>query len=236
MRVDKFFSSMGKLTRSDCQKAVKAGRITVNGQKITKADFKVDPISDIVCLDGEMISYKKYVYVVMNKPQGVVSATEDLRDKTLIDLLPTELRGRGLFPCGRLDKDTMGLVIMTDDGVSAHRALSPKKHVEKKYLFKTADPYSDEDAFEIEKGLRLKDGYITKPCKIERIDALSGYITLTEGKYHEIKRLFGARGNKIESLERISFGGISLKGLALGEWRFMTEEEEKIFTKNTEAT
>ena len=231
MRVDKFFSSMGKLTRSECLKAVKCGQVTVNGQVIKKADFKVDPDNDIICLSGEQIKYKKFIYIIMNKPQGVVSATQDLRDKTLIDLLPPEMKKLDLFPCGRLDKDTLGLVILTNDGASAHHALSPKSHAEKKYLFKTADPFSDDDVAAIEGGILLKDGYKTKPCKIIRTSDSSGEITLTEGKYHEIKRMFGARGNKIIYLERISFKGITLGDLQVGNWRYLTDDEERLFTE-----
>lgn len=136
-----------------------------------------------------------------------------------------------MFPCGRLDKDTTGLVVLTNDGVSAHNALSPKKHVEKKYYFETADEYSDGDVAAITAGITLKDGYATRPCKIERLTNSSGYIYLTEGKYHEIKRLFGARGNKIVGLERIAFGSLTLGDLKKGEWRFMTESEIKEFTQ-----
>ena len=136
-----------------------------------------------------------------------------------------------MFPVGRLDKDTTGLVILTNDGISAHNALSPKHHVEKKYKFETADPYNDEDIAAIQNGITLADGYTTKPCKIERIDSNNGYIILTEGKYHEIKRLFGARSNKIISLQRISFSDIVLGDLPLGSYVHLTEEEENIFIK-----
>ena len=167
----------------------------------------------------------------MNKPQGVVSATEDRDQKTVLDLLPEDLLKFDLFPCGRLDKDTTGLVILTNDGISAHNALSPKKHVEKKYLFETAEPYSDADVTAIESGITLKDGYSTKPCKIERISETEGYIYLTEGKYHEIKRLFGARSNKITKLRRIGFGNLEIGDLPEGSWRYLTEEEISEFTK-----
>ena len=168
---------------------------------------------------------------MLNKPDGYVCSTDDPRDKTVLELLPEQLRKVGLFPCGRLDKDTVGLVILTSDGKSAHRALSPSKHVEKKYLFVVADEYSDEDVTAIEHGLILANGETTKPCKINRIDEKSGYITLTEGKYHEIKRLFGARKNRITFLKRVSFGGITLSDLPRGEWRYLTPEEELLFIK-----
>ncbi|MBQ7226879.1 MAG: rRNA pseudouridine synthase [Clostridia bacterium] len=229
MRLDKFFSEQKILSRREVGEKVRKGCIAVNGKVATKSDVSIDEKRDVVTLDGEVVEYKKYVYVLLNKPSGYVSSTEDPRDKTVLELLPDNLQRLKLFPCGRLDKDTVGLVILTNDGVSAHNALSPKRHVEKKYFFKVADEYSDEDSFAIESGITLADGYATKPCKIERIDNNSGYITLTEGKYHEIKRLFGARGNKIVFLKRISFSSIVLGDLPEGEWRFLTEEEEKIF-------
>lgn len=230
MRIDKFFSEIGKFTRKECAEKLKRGLISVNGEIVKKGEFKVNPDVDVVCYNGEAVTYKKYVYILVNKPTGVVSATEDGRDKTVVDLLPPEMKRLNLFPCGRLDKDTVGLVILTNDGQSAHNALSPKRHVEKKYFFTVADEYTSSDVKAIENGLTLADGYTTKPCKIEPIDKNSGYITLTEGKYHEIKRLFGARGNKITFLERISFSKITLGDLPRGEWRYLTEEEEKIFT------
>lgn len=230
MRLDNFFSSQKILSRKECDVYLKKGLITVNGETIRKGDFKIDPEKDEISLEGKPISYNKFIYIVINKPEGVVSATEDGRDKTVIDLLPETLRKFDLFPCGRLDKDTTGLIVLTNDGVSAHNALSPKRHVEKKYYFATADDYSDDDISAITAGITLKDGYTTKPCKIDRISEKSGYIYLTEGKYHEIKRLFGSRGNKIIELERVAFGSLTLGELKPSEWRFMTDEEISAFT------
>ncbi len=232
MRLDKFFSEQKILTRKEVSDCVKKGLISVNGEIVKKNDFKIDEYKDQVCFRGQIILYKKYTYIMLNKPSGYVSSTEDNRDKTVIDLLPPNLQKLELFPCGRLDKDTVGLVILTNDGISAHNALSPKHHVQKKYYFTTADSYSDDDISAIERGITLADGYTTKPCTIERVDSDKGYIILTEGKYHEIKRLFGARGNKITFLQRVSFSKIELGDLLLGEWRFLTEEEENIFTNN----
>lgn len=231
MRLDKFFSQTGTLTRSQAQKQLKLGKVTVNGETIKKADYKVDPEKDEIRYNEDKIVYRRFVYIMMNKPRGVVSATEDRDQKTVLDLLPEDLLKFDLFPCGRLDKDTTGLVVLTNDGISAHNALSPKKHVEKKYSFETADTYSDADVTAIESGITLKDGYSTKPCKIERISETEGYIYLTEGKYHEIKRLFGARSNKITKLERIGFGKLEIGDLPEGDWRYLTEEEISWFTK-----
>ncbi len=233
MRLDKYFSSQKILSRSECSEYLKKGRIAVNGEIVKKGDLKIDPEKDEITLDEKPIKYEKYVYILLNKPFGVVSSTEDGRDKTVIDLLPESLQKRNLFPCGRLDKDTVGLVVITDDGESAHAALSPKRHVEKEYYFETADEYDEEDRKAIENGLTLRDGYTTKPCKIERKSEKSGVITLTEGKYHEIKRLFGARSNKITFLRRDSFAGIRIGDLASGEWRYMTDEEVKKFVCQT---
>lgn len=231
MRLDKFFSQTGTLTRSQVQKQLKLGKVTVNGETIKKADYKVDPDKDEIRYNENKIVYRRFVYIMMNKPRGVVSATEDRDQKTVLDLLPEDLLKFDLFPCGRLDKDTTGLVVLTNDGISAHNALSPKKHVEKKYSFETADAYSDADVTAIESGITLKDGYSTKPCKIERISETEGYIYLTEGKYHEIKRLFGARSNKITKLGRIGFGKLEIGDLPEGDWRYLTEEEISWFTK-----
>lgn len=231
MRLDKFFSQTGTLTRSQAQKQLKLGKVTVNGETIKKADYKVDPDKDEIRYNDDKIVYRRFVYIMMNKPRGVVSATEDRDQKTVLDLLPEDLLKFDLFPCGRLDKDTTGLVVLTNDGISAHNALSPKKHVEKKYRFETADAYSDADVTAIESGITLKDGYSTKPCKIERISETEGYIYLTEGKYHEIKRLFGARSNKITKLGRIGFGKLEIGDLPEGDWRYLTEEEISWFTK-----
>lgn len=231
MRLDKFFSQTGTLTRSQAQKQLKLGKVTVNGETIKKADYKVDPDKDEIRYNDDKIVYRRFVYIMMNKPRGVVSATEDRDQKTVLDLLPEDLLKFDLFPCGRLDKDTTGLVVLTNDGISAHNALSPKKHVEKKYSFETAYTYSDADVTAIESGITLKDGYSTKPCKIERISETEGYIYLTEGKYHEIKRLFGARSNKITKLRRIGFGKLEIGDLAEGAWRYLTEEEISWFTK-----
>ena len=231
-RLDKAFSSCKLYTRSEIAKIIKQRRLTVNGELVVKPDFKIDLSRDKVCVDGERVEFKKYAYIMLNKPYGVVSSTDDGRDKTVIDVLPESFKSEGLFPVGRLDKDTVGLVILTDDGLSAHKRLSPKTHAEKVYYFETADGVLEETAKEIEKGVLLKDGYLTKPCKVKLLSKTSGEITLTEGKYHEIKRIFGAKGNKITYLKRIEFAGIKLdESLSEGECRYLTESEEELFVK-----
>lgn len=231
MRLDKYISNNSTLSRSQAVKEIKQANVTVNGKIILDGDYKVDENKDDILLNGERISYQKYLYIMLNKPEGVVSATEDTKQKTVIDLLPQEYKKFNLFPCGRLDKDTLGLVILTNDGHGAHRLLSPKNHVEKTYVYKCADPLSENNKQLIENGICLKDGYITKPCKIKTESSTCGTITLHEGKYHEIKRMFGAVGNKIIYLERISFGDIILdKNLKRGEYRFLTPQECNQFT------
>ena len=227
MRIDKFLSNMGIASRTESSKAARQGGILVNGVAVKKADVHIDPEKDMITYCGRKIEYRKYTYILMNKPDGVVSATEDGRDRTVIDLLPEELQRLNLFPCGRLDKHTLGLVMLTDDGDLAHRLLSPKHHVKKKYRFESKFPLSDEEIEYLEKGAILEDGYVTKPSRIELFeDKRSGYITLTEGKYHQIKRMLESVNNKITYLERITFGPLALdEKLARGEWRFLTQNE-----------
>ena len=229
MRIDKFLSNMGIASRTESSKAARAGQISVNGIPVNRADCHIDPDKDIVVFCGREISYRKYTYILMNKPDGVVSATEDGRDRTVIDLLPDELRRLSLFPCGRLDKHTLGLVLLTDNGDLAHRLLSPRHHVKKSYRFGSRSELSESDVKYLEAGATLEDGYVTKPSEIELYsDRRSGIITLTEGKYHQIKRMLEAVGNKIIYLERITFGPLSLgEELGRGEWRYLTEEEIK---------
>lgn len=228
MRIDKLLSVSGAASRSESGRAARAGRITVNGVAVRDAAANVDPQSDVVCLDGERIVYSEFVYVMLNKPEGYVSATEDGRDPTVLELLPEINHRRGLFPCGRLDKNTVGLMLITDDGALAHKLLSPRRHVEKLYRFKCRDAVNEEDRAALENGLRLADGYVTKPASVTLdADRMSGTIMLHEGKYHQIKRMFGAvNDNRIVYLERVAFGPLTLDStLARGEWRYLSEDE-----------
>lgn len=220
---------MGIASRSESSRAARLGQILVNGVSVRNADAHIDPEVDEVVFCGRTVSYRKYTYILMNKPDGVVSATEDGRDKTVLDLLPEELRKLNLFPCGRLDKHTLGLVLLTDNGELSHRLLSPKRHVRKTYRFESKFEMNDTDKEYLEKGATLEDGYVTKPSEIELFeDRKSGKITLTEGKYHQIKRMLESVNNKITYLERISFGPLSLDvDLERGEWRYLTQEEIK---------
>lgn len=228
IRLDKFFTETATLSRREAVLEIKRGKVLVDGVIITDPSKKIDEERAEVVYNGQRVAYQKYVYIMLNKPEGVVSATEDTKQKTVLDLLPEKYKKLGLFPCGRLDKDTLGLVMLTNDGDTAHKLLSPKSHVEKTYKYKCADPLTSENKNKIENGLELRDGYVTKPCKIKMISELEGEITLTEGKYHEIKRLFGAVGNKITFLERITFGSLVLESnLKRGQWRELNMAEIK---------
>ncbi len=228
MRIDKLLSVTGRATRSEASRAARDGRITVNGIAERSAARNIDPDLDIVALDGINIEYSEHIYIMLNKPEGYVSATEDGRDPTVLELIQPEECRRGIFPCGRLDKNTLGLMLLTDDGELAHKLLAPKSHVEKTYFFKCKDPLSEEDRVSLESGLRLADGYMTKPAQLKVFDdRKSGEITLYEGKYHQIKRMFGAvNDNRITYLERISFGPLALDvSLKRGSWRYLTSDE-----------
>ncbi len=228
MRLDKFLSVCAVATRSESKRAVRAGEVFVNGAAARGADMSVDPESDVVTFRGSRVVYRKYTYIMLNKPEGYVSATDDPKERTVLDLLPPELKRLGLFPCGRLDKNTLGLILLTDNGELAHRILAPKNHVEKKYRFRSKFPLDVADAERFEAGVTLDDGYVTKPAGIELCgEGDEGIITLHEGKYHQIKRMLDSLGNKITYLERISFANLTLdeRDLARGAWRYLTEAE-----------
>ena len=229
MRLDKFLSVSAVATRTQAGKAARAGQITVNGVPVKKADVQINPERDRVVYCGAEVFYKQYHYVLLNKPDGYVSATEDGRDPTVLELLPPPYAAFGLFPCGRLDKHTLGLMLLTDNGEVAHRLLSPRRHVAKRYAFRCKFPLTKEECERFREGLVLEDGYETKPADIElNEDAHSGIITLVEGKYHQIKRMLEALHNQITYLERISFGPLSLPGdLERGAWRELTPAEEE---------
>ena len=227
MRLDKFLVSTGKLSRSEAGRAARAGRITVNAIPVKKADVAIDPDADAVALDGELLTYRRYTYILLNKPDGYVSATEDGRDPTVVTLLPDELQRIGLFPCGRLDKHTLGLMLLTNDGPLSHRLLSPRHHVSKKYFYTSKFPLTPEEIATLQDGVTLEDGYVTLPAIIEQREGeAQGYITLTEGKYHQIKRMFEAVHNKILTLERVTFSFLTLDGVPnRGDWRYLAEDE-----------
>ena len=226
MRLDKLLSECGIATRSESGRAARAGKITVNGIPVRRADEKVDPERDRVVFGGVPVVYRRFVYLMLNKPDGYVSATEDAHgDPVVTDLVPAEYRKMGIFPCGRLDKHTLGLMLLTNDGVLSHRLLAPKSHVTKSYGFRVKFPLSDADIAALEAGVDI-GGYTTKPCRVTLQAETSGTIAITEGKYHQIKLMMEAVHNQITYLERLTFGTLSLDpSLARGEWRELTAEE-----------
>ena len=228
MRLDKFLSVTGTCSRTDAKRAVRAKGVSINGYVAKSSDVQIDEERDEITYLGRVIVYRKFNYIMLNKPEGVVSATEDGRERTVLDLLPSGVRNDRMFPCGRLDKNTLGLMLITDNGELAHKLLAPKSHVDKKYRFKSRDAIDSKDAKRFEGGLTLEDGYVTLPAKIELdADRMGGVITLREGKYHQIKRMLEALDNKITYLERISFGPLTLDStLERGEWRYLSEEEQ----------
>ena len=234
MRIDKLLSTMGLATRTEAAKAAKSGQIKLNGNVVTRSDTKFDPDNDIIEYMGKTVDYKKYIYVMLNKPTGYVSSTDGKDGQTVVSLLPEDLQKRGLFPCGRLDKDTLGLMILTNDGSTAHYLLSPKRHVSKIYYVKSEFPVTQKDVEMLEHGVTLDHGDIALPAKVEQKSENELYITIVEGMYHQIKRMLEAVNNKVIYLERVEFGTIPLdRSLKRGEWRYLTQEEIDVLIKQT---
>ena len=223
MRLDKALADMGIGTRNEIRKACRACRITVNGDIVKDPSMHINPEEDLISLDEEPILYQKVVYYMLNKPKGVVSSTSD-RDTTVLDLIDCTVKG--LFPAGRLDKDTEGLLLITNDGPLAHQLLSPKHHCEKEYLVLTRDAITDSQCEAIRKGVKLGKGEVSRPAEITVISEKECSLILTEGKYHEIKRMFQALGNEVTGLKRIRMKDLILdETLKPGEYRALTEEE-----------
>ena len=233
MRIDKLLSELGIASRKDAARAAKSGGVVVDGVPVKDVSKHIDPEKSRVVYLGREVVYQRYTYVMLNKPEGYVSATDDKSLPYVTELLPEELRRRELFPVGRLDRDTVGLMILTNNGVLAHSLLSPKHHVKKEYYFTAAEPLDANAEREFAEGITLADGYECKSAELYLADnRMEGRIVLTEGKYHQIKRMIASRDNRVTSLERISFGGILLDpSLSRGEWRYLTEEEIMLLEK-----
>lgn len=227
MRIDKLLSELGIASRKEAARVAKSGGVVVDGKPVKDLSTHIDPEKSSVVYLGREINYQKYTYVMLNKPTGYVSATDDKSLPYVTELLPEELRRRELFPVGRLDRDTTGLMILTNNGQLAHSLLSPKHHVEKEYFFTAAEPLDADAERDFREGITLADGYECKSAELYLAEnRREGRIVLTEGKYHQIKRMIASRDNRVTSLERISFGGILLDtALARGEWRYLTKEE-----------
>ena len=227
VRLDKFLVEAGVATRSEATKLARAGLVLVNGKAERRCASHIDPTVDTVTVKGQEVIYREFTYVMLNKPEGYVSATEDEKLPTVLELLPEELQRIGLFPCGRLDRNTLGLMILTNNGPLSHKILAPKSHVSKVYYFKAEDNITDEDVERLQSGVDI-GGYVTAPCEVELVNSKEGYITLHEGKYHQIKLMLKAVCNKIIYLERVKFGPVALDTtLQRGEWRYLTDEEQK---------
>ena len=225
IRLDKFLCEMEIGTRSQVKDFIKKGMVSVNGEIIKKADFKFDENSAKVCVKEKELSYQKFYYYMLNKPAGVVSATIDHHDKTVLDLLK-EAPGKDLFPVGRLDKDTEGLLLLTNDGELSHNLLSPKKHVDKTYLVEAAETVTVEMIGQLEQGVDIGEEKRTLPAKVKLLEDKKIELTITEGKFHQVKRMLKAVGNEVVYLKRLSMGSLILdSSLTLGEYRSLTEEE-----------
>lgn len=234
-RLDKLLSSTGRWSRREVRQLVKEGRVLVDGLPAAGPEQKLDPSLSRVLVDGEALSIRKHTYIMLHKPAGVLSATEDPRQKTVLDLLPPELRRQGLFPAGRLDKDSEGLLLLTNDGALAHRLLSPKRHVDKVYYIRTDRPLSPEDAEAFAAGVVLADGTACLPAKLALLGGGDeALVTLHEGKFHQIKRMIASRGAAVCRLKRLSMGTLVLdERLSPGEFRPLTGEEVSKLGGNT---
>lgn len=232
MRLDKFLANSGIGTRKEVKDILKNKKISVNDIFVKDGKIQIDEEKDIVKYEDKIIYYKPFVYIMMNKPAGVISATEDNHHKTVIDLLNNEYGTYDVFPVGRLDIDTEGLLLLTNDGVLSHNLLSPKKHVDKKYYVKIANSLSGDDIKMLENGIKLEENFVTKKAKVEIIYNNSeknenlAYIIISEGKFHQVKRMFKAVNNEVLYLKRVKMGSLLLdEKLKLGEYRELTEEE-----------
>lgn len=228
-RLDKILASQNLGSRKEVGALIRAGRAAVNGAAVKNPAQKADPQKDEIAVDGRSLRYKEHLYLMMNKPAGVISASRDRHAETVADLLPPEFRRRGIFPAGRLDRDTRGLLLLTDDGGFAHRMLSPKSHVTKWYEAVLSSPVSKEDILSFRRGLPLPDGTVCLPAELsalragEHPAALAG---VREGKFHQVKRMFAARNHRVLSLRRVRIGGLALDpGLPEGASRELAAEE-----------
>ena len=235
MRLDKFISTTTTLSRAEAKKIIKKG-ILINDILIKSPDYKVDEFNDQVIVNGNRLVYQKYVYIMMNKPKDTVSATEDAIERTVVDILRDEDRIYKVFPVGRLDKDTEGLMLLTNDGELAHKLISPKKDVEKKYYVEVSGELKNEHLKIIKEGVILEDGYRCKPARLEILDSSEGNskanIFITEGKFHQVKRMMKSLGATVTYLKRLSIGSLKLdENLKLGEYRYLTDDELNKLTK-----
>ena len=228
-RLDKIISATGKKSRREVKLLVKQGRILVDGVPASAPEMKVDPAVSEILLDGENIGYQRFTYIMLHKPAGVLSAVEDKRQKTVLDLLPEELQRRNLSPVGRLDKDTEGLLLLTNDGELTHRLLSPRHHVDKVYYARVDGRLEEADCAAFAAGITLGDGLECMPAGLEILSDSEALVTLQEGKFHQVKRMLAFCGKPVVYLKRLSMGPLRLdESLQPGDFRHLTEDEEKM--------
>ncbi len=231
LRLDKIISDCGYGSRKQVREMIKDGRVYVNGRCVSLPASTCCTESDIIELDGEKLNWNKFIYIMLNKPAGVVSATEDERDATVLSLLDERTQRMRVFPVGRLDKDTEGLLLLTNDGGFAHRVMSPKSDITKVYYAELAKPFTDKDILAFKNGICLGNGEVCLPASVEPLGGCSAYIRIAEGKYHQVKRMAAACGNKVLYLKRISIGKLELDtNLKQGESKLLSEKDiEKVF-------
>ncbi|EQF27502.1 pseudouridine synthase family protein [Clostridioides difficile CD160] len=231
-RIDKILSNLGYGSRSEIKKYCKQGSVVVNGSEVSNPGTQVDTENDEILFNGEEVVYREYIYLMMNKPDGYISATTDKYDPTVLDLIDLSYLAFEPFPVGRLDKDTEGLLVLTNDGKLSHRVLSPKKHVPKTYYAKIDGVVTEEDVEAFVEGVVLDDGYKTMPSQLNILksdDESEIELTIHEGKFHQVKRMFESVGKKVVYLKRLSMGNLKLdESLELGEYRELTDEEVKM--------
>lgn len=232
-RIDKVIASQGKMSRKDVHRLIWSGKVYADGKPVKKIDQKIDPEKMLITVDGEVLNYKKYVYIMLNKPKGCVSASTDSAQKTVVDLIPDELQRDGLAPVGRLDKDTTGLLIITDDGDFSHRVTSPRKKIFKKYIAMLDLSPTEEELDILRNGVEIDGGEKCQPCIAELTDSENHIveISICEGKYHQVKRMAAAIGKKVLSLKRVSIDALELDtALSEGKCRELTKQEIELFT------
>ena len=226
-RIDKIISNQTGISRKDVKELIKKKLVSINNKVITSPDYKINSEIDEIKIKEEPLTIEKNIYIVLNKPKGYVSATTDLKEKTVLDLIPNELKHRNLFPAGRLDKDTTGLMLITDDGKYAHEILSPKKHIAKIYIVKIDQKITEDMVIAFQKGIILENE-ICQPAILEKLEENTGKVTLVEGKYHQIKRMFHKFHANVIELKRIQMGNFKLpEELKEGEYKILTLEELK---------
>lgn len=231
-RLDKVLAATGRWSRREVKLLVKQGQVRVNGAAASSAEEKLDPETAVITVGGQTVVLQKHTYIMLHKPAGVLSATEDSRQKTVLELLPPELRRRGLSPVGRLDKDTEGLLLLTDDGELAHRLLSPKYHVDKRYYAEVDGLLGPADADAFAKGMTLDDGLVCLPAGLELCGSGACIVTLQEGKFHQVKRMLAFRGAPVRYLKRLAMGPLALDpSLETGAFRELTAAEVSALRK-----